>query len=86
MLVGCLCLIVIGNIVNHNSEPPSSLFINYEMNIFKNMQVLIENINVRFGPKGVKFVISNNDVMWIEIFIPNKLQMPFSPYQINREV
>ena len=85
MLIACCCLIIIGNIINKYSQPPKGLFTNIETMFRSKADTLLKQINFKFETKGIRFNISNNDIMWIEIFIPKHLQMPFSPYQIQRQ-
>ena len=35
---------------------------------------------------GVRLEVSNNDINWIEIYIPEKLRMPYSKHHVYRHM
>ena len=40
----------------------------------------------RHNKPGLRFDIADNDVMWFEIHIPKNLQMPFSEFEIHKNL
>ena len=42
-------------------------------------------MNLR-GGGGLRFEISNNELLWIEIYIPRHLQMPFSEDELQKHL
>ena len=35
---------------------------------------------------SIDFKVAENDVLWLEIFIPKSQQMPYSEFQIKRHI
>lgn len=82
-----VAMTIMVSIYNFWQEPSGNIYINYEEFLRKSIRTYFETLNAKYVAKnGVRFDVSNNDLNWLEIYIPEKLQMPFSKGQIARHI
>ena len=82
-----MTLLVIMSIWNIQQAPSDSIFINYEQFLKESITNYFIPVNETYSKKnGVSFEVSNNDINWIEIYIPEKLRMPYSKHHVYRHM
>lgn len=82
------------SIINFYRKPPTSIFSTFEENLRQALRHYLSTLNVIYmkngvnlkGGGGLRFEISNNDLLWIEIYVPRHLQMPFSEDEIAKHL
>ena len=82
MFVISILLIVIMTLMNFMFYPSPRVFINYENLLRSEYNVLIHHLNQRYLKSKVQlnFRVSSNDLMWIEIYIPEGHRMPYNDF------
>ena len=82
-----MVLLIIMSVWNIQQAPNSSIFINYEEFLKKSITAYFADVNEKLTKKnGVHLEVSNNDINWIEIYIPEKLRMPYSKHHVYRHM
>jgi len=64
-------LVFIMSIINFLQSPPTNIFLNYEKFLRMQLNSYFEEINAKYKSiNGIEFKVSQNDVVWIEIYVP----------------
>jgi hypothetical protein len=59
------------SMMNYLQSPPANIFLKYEKFLRIKLTEIFDELNLKYKKlNGIEFKVSENDVVWIEIFIP----------------
>jgi len=66
-----ILLVFVMSVINFIQSPPANIFLNYEKFLRMQLTSDFEILNLKYKAiNGIEFRVSENDVVWIEIYIP----------------
>lgn len=90
LLIFSMLGIFLLSVLNYSREPPKQIFSNYEQNYRNELREILGTWSVELDKEArkaneikggkrdrVRMTMANNDCMWLEIYIPQSLRMPF---------
>ena len=89
-----MLIVFILSIINFYRKPPTSIFSNFEENLRIALSKYVSTLNLVYskngmnlkGGGGLRFEISSNELLWIEIYVPRHLQMSYSEGEIMKHL
>lgn len=91
--------IAIMSVLNFLREPPAEIFTNYETNYKAALSDYLHRCGMKIDKAirlaevkrtakrdKVKIIIADNETMWLEIYVPEQLRMPFNEQEIGKHL